>query len=153
MIHASFTACIEIAVMGLITGCELELSLSHAFITSWLAYVEVFSLVLSVLLPHYSSSWSQTRGTVPHRRDLKLSIDRPVGSREPAAVAHRRTITKISSLIGQGGMIERILRLLILIITDLLETQDLTSKLLPHLLCLNCTFLIHIDLRKIIRLQ
>ena len=45
MIHASFTACIDIAVMGLITWCGLELSLSHALITSWLAYVEVFTTI------------------------------------------------------------------------------------------------------------
>jgi len=153
MIHASFTACIDITVMGLITWCGLELSLSHALITSWLTYFEVFSLMLSVLLPHCSSSWSQTCSPFLHCCYLKLLLNHPVGSQEPAAIAHHRTITKISSLIRQGGMIEHILWLLILIMADLLETQDLTSKLLLHLLCLKCTFLVHIDLRKIICLQ
>ena len=51
------------------------------------------------------------------------------------------------------SLIERILRLLISIMADLLETQDLTSKILLHLSCLKYTFTVYVDLRKIICLR
>lgn len=107
-------------------------------------------------LPRGSIMLSQTHSPVLRRPYIQLSLDRLVGSRDPAAVAHRQTITKISSLIGQGGtmsLIERILRLLISIMADLLETQDLMFKHLQHLRCLKYTFMVYVDLRKIIRLQ